>query len=288
MGTEELLALGVFGRASRLRERVEMLLRIETQLKRGRDFSPRTSMGGVAVSAVMLLGCVIGGSLAPHWIAFAQPQEFEAATIKPGDPEIHGTMISTPPGRLVMKNITLREAVRTAYHLNQPELFGGPKWVDSEHYDIEGRADSRVPRDQIMQMLQSLLADRFKVRVHRETRTLPVYALTIAKNGPKMAPASAPFGSTSSGPRSVTAKGVTIDILVQLLTDLLMQPVLDRTRLTGVFDIKLDFAPIEGPADDPAPSIFAAIQEQLGLKLEATKGPVEVLVIDSAEKPDAN
>jgi uncharacterized protein (TIGR03435 family) len=286
MRTEEILALGMFGRGSRLRERVEMLL------DSGRDFSPRASMSRVAVSVVALLGCVMAGSLAPRLIAFAQRQEFEVATIKPGDPATHGTMIGTPPGRLVMKNITLREAVRTAYHLNEPELFGGPKWVDSEHFDIEGKVGSQVPWDQIMQMLQSLLADRFKLKAHRDTRTLPVYALTIAKNGPKMpiAAASDPKnGATSSGPRNLTAKGVPIDILTRMLTDLLMEPVLNRTGLTGIFDIKLDFAPLQGPADDaPAASLFTAIQEQLGLKLEATKGPVEVLVIDSAEKPDAN
>jgi uncharacterized protein (TIGR03435 family) len=281
--TEELLALGVFGRGSRLRERVEMLL------EDGREFSPRASMGRLAASAVLLLICVIAGSLAPGLIAFAQRLEFEVATIKPGDPEIHGTMTSTPPGRLVLKNITLREAIRTAYHLNEPELAGGPKWIDSEHFDIEGKAASIVPRDQIMQMLQSLLVNRFKLKTHRETRTLPVYALTVAKAGSKMPRAATPDGGTSSGSRNLTAKGATIDILARMLTDLLMRPVLDRTGLTGVFDIKLDFAPLATTAGDTsAPSLFTAIEEQLGLKLEATKGPVEVLVVDSAEKPDAN
>ncbi len=284
--TEELLALGMFGRGSRLRERIEMLL------VRGREFSPRVSTARLAVSALGLLGCVIAGALVPRVIAFAQRQEFEVATIKPGDPEIHGTMINNPPGRLVMKNITLREAVRTAYHLNEPELFGGPKWIDSEHFDIDGKAASIVLWDQIMQMLQSLLADRFKLKVHRETRTLPVYALTVAKSGPKMpiaTPGDPANGRTSWGPRNLTAKGTPIDILSRMLADLLMRPVLDRTGLEGIYDIKLDFAPLEGNSDDaPAPALVTAIQEQLGLKLEATKGPVEVLVIDSAEKPDAN
>jgi bla regulator protein BlaR1 len=279
----EALASGIFGGGSRLGERIEMLL------ERGRVFSPRASMSRVAASVVALLGCTIAGALAPRWIAFAQRQEFEAATVKPGDPDIHGTMTSTPPGKLVMKNITLREAVRMAYHLNEPELFGGPKWVDTEHFDIEGKTASPVPRDQIMQMLQSLLADRFKVKVHRETRELPVYALTIAKNGPKLPTAATPDGGISSAPRNVTAKGAMIDTLVRMLGDLLMRPVLNRTGLEGIYNIRLDFAPLEGVGDDtPAPSLFTAIQEQLGLKLEATKGPVEVLVIDSAEKPDAN
>jgi len=290
--TEELLALGMFGRGSRLRERIEMLLQIETQLQRGREFSPRVSRTRVAASAVALLGCVFAGAFAPRLIAFAQRQEFEVATIKPGDPEIHGTSIFTPPGRLVMKNITLREAVRTAYHLNEPELFGGPKWIDSEHFDIDGKAASIVLWDQIMQMLQSLLADRFKLKVHRETRTLPVYALTIAKNGPKMPVATEgdpANGPTSWGSRNLTAKGVPIDILARMLADLLMRPVLDRTGLEGIYNIKLDFAPLEATSDDaPAPALVTAIQEQLGLKLEATTGPVEVLVIDGAERPDAN
>jgi uncharacterized protein (TIGR03435 family) len=100
------------------------------------------------------------------------------------------------------------------------------------------------------------------------------------------------LGCTIAGslaPRNVTAKGATVDVFARMLADLLMKPVLNRTGLTGIFDIKLDFAPLETTANDtPAPSLFTAIQEQLGLKLEATKGPVEVLVIDSAEKPDAN
>ena len=287
--TEELLALGMFGRASRLGDRIEMLL------ERGRDFSPRVSKTRVAMSAIMLLGCLIAGSFAPRWIAFAQARpSFEVATIKPSPPDADprvGMMTSTQPGKLVMKNISLREAVRVAYHLNEPELFGGPKWIDSDHYDIDGKAESRVPRDQVMLMLQSLLAERFKVKVHRETRELPVYALTITKNGPKMPRATEgdPHnGGQSVGPRNVTAKGVTIDALARTLADLLMQPVLDRTGLEGLYDFKLDFAPINPDDDTPAPSIFTAIQEQLGLKLEATKAPVEVVVIDSAEKPDAN
>jgi len=283
---EELLALGMFGRGSRLGDRIEMLL------ERGRDFSPRVSKTRVAMSAIMLLGCLIAGSFAPKWIAFAQARpSFEVATIKPGSPETHGTMTSAQPGKLVMKNINLREAVKIAYRLNEPELFGGPKWVDSEHYDIDGRAESRVPRDQIMLMLQSLLAERFKLKVHRETRELPVYALTIAKGGPKMpraAEGDPANGRTSVGSRNITAKGEPIDALARTLADLLMQPILDRTGLEGLYNFKLDFAPINPDDDTPAPSIFTAIQEQLGLKLEATKAPVEVVVIDSAEKPDAN
>jgi uncharacterized protein (TIGR03435 family) len=284
--TEEILALGMFGRGSRLRARIEMLL------EGGHDFSPIVSRARLAVSVLALLGCMIAGAIAPRLIAFAQRPEFEVATIKPGDPSIHGTMINNPPGRLVMKNITLREAVRTAYRLNEPELIGGPKWVDSEHFDIEGKAASIIPWDQIMQMLQSLLADRFKVKVHREARTLPVYALTIAKNGPKIPRAAVgdpANGATSWGSRNLTAKGVPINILARMLADMLMRPVLDRTGLEGIYNVKLDFAPLEGNSDDtPAPALVTAIQEQLGLKLEATKGPVEVLIIDTAEKPDAN
>jgi uncharacterized protein (TIGR03435 family) len=138
-----------------------------------------------------------------------------------------------------------------------------------------------------MQMLQALLADRFKMKVHDETRSLPVYALTIAKDGPRLPRASTPDGGTSSGPRIIAAKGATIDVLARMLADVLTKPVLNRTGLTGIFNVKLDFAPLQGPSD-AGPSLFTAIQEQLGLKLEATKGPVQVLVIDSAEKPDAN
>jgi uncharacterized protein (TIGR03435 family) len=278
----EALASGIFGGGSRLGRRIERLL------EREREFSAEASAVRVAIGGAMLLGCAIAGAIAPNVVALAQERpRFEAATVKPGNPDIHGTRTSTPPGRVVLESITLREAVRMAYQLNEPELFGGPKWVDSEHYDIEGKAEGVVSREQRMLMLQSLLVDRFKLKLHRETREIPLYALTVAKGGPKLTP-STPNGGSSSGPRNVTAKGATIEVFARMLSDVLMQPVVDRTGLTGNYDVRVDFAPMQGPADDTAPSLFTAIQEQLGLKLESTKGPVEVVVIDSAEKPDAN
>lgn len=307
MRTEELLALGVFGRGSRLRERVEMLL------ARGRDFSPRVSRARLAVSAIALLGCVVAGSLAPRLIAFAQERpslEFEVATIKPADPAVRAVGVRLPldDNTLTIGGMSLRDLIRFAWGksgrgLHPSLVSGGPSWYDRDQYDIAAKAEG--PRisspDQRKQMLRTLLSTRFQLAFHRESREIAVYALVVGKSRPKLKErkpddGGAPFSMLPNGLHlpgrnaSTTELAFILESLIPLMDpDHDDRPVMDKTGLTGRFDFDLTWAPPATGGDlANAPDLFTAVQEQLGLKLEPQKGPVEVMVIDHAEKPDGN
>jgi uncharacterized protein (TIGR03435 family) len=235
----------------------------------------------------------IGGAagLALALAAWGAQAQFEVASIKPGDPNLGGYSMRSFPGRVELRNYTVKACIEMAYSVDDNQLAGGPKGFDTEGYDIIAKLPEGGKGEQIPQMLQALLADRFKLTFHRETRSLPAYLLMPAKGGPKM-PRATETISTSWGPRRIRGKGIGMAALVDMLTKLLEHPVFDETGLEGKYDVTLDFAPVQAsptPAnEDLGPSIFAAIQEQLGLKLEATKRPVEVFVIDHMEKPSEN
>lgn len=229
--------------------------------------------------------------------------------------------------------VTPQQMISTAYGVERFRVSGGPTWLPSERFDIEAKMDSatadalnKLNPDQRaiarQKMLQALLADRFKLNVHREMRELLVYALIVAKNGPKLQPAKSgdtyangiknPDGSLGGAgdiiggvyDGSIIAQAVTIANFAGELTRMLGHPVTDKTGLTSEYDFKLRFtpddrlippggaAPSERPAmpasDSSEPSLFEALQEQLGLKLEAGKGPVEIVVIDHVERPSGN
>ncbi len=238
--------------------------------------------------------------LFPFCIAAAQPSgtaaaapSFEAASIKPSSPDATSSGVDTDTGLLRIQNQPLRGLIRIAYGVNDAQVTGGPKWVEADRFDIAGKADGPAGGPALLEMLQTLLADRFKLVFHREQRTVTGYALTVAKGGVKMQ-ASDSQGSSSNGGRGrIDAKGYHMSQLAERLTRLLHAPVEDATGTTAGFDFSLRFTPEEmavaGAAkDDSAPTIFTALQEQLGLKLEARKVQMEVIVIDSAEKPSEN
>ena len=187
--------------------------------------------------------------------------------------------------------------IQEAYGVKRYQLSGGPAWLHADLFDIEAKAEGDPSRDQMMDMLQTLLADRFQLKVHRETREDNVYALVVAKGGPKLTPSTADkFRIALHRNTPVDQEGVDYTIagqkatagqIAERLGDMLLgRPVLDRTGIKGEFDFKVRYATDDNP--DTGPSIFAAVQEQLGLKLEAAKGPIEILVIDQAEKPSGN
>jgi uncharacterized protein (TIGR03435 family) len=166
-----------------------------------------------------------------------------------------------------------------------------PNWVDSDRWDVEATTTTPATERQMFDLLQGLLAERFKLKVRRETRELPKYRLSIAKGGLKIKP----FDETNSGNvRSpmrngsglMEVHGATFLQFRNVLSGVLATPIEDETGITGKYEFKLEWAPIDNP-DDPRPSIFTAMQN-LGLKLDAIKGPVEVLVIDHVEKPTEN
>lgn len=246
----------------------------------------------------------------------AQPQsidrlEFEVASIKRSAPDNQRFSIDTQPGgRFTTSNSTVRALIRMAYHVYDFQIAKTPGWIDTENYDIAAKSGGQASDAQIQRMVQTLLADRFKLALHRETRELPVYALVVARGGSKLHEAApgdfGPMGRLSAGPGGqpgairVVAKGVPLVGLAAMLPTLLGRPALDMSGLAGKYDFTLEFAPdqmMRGPSDggpdSPLPdlsgtSIFAALQEQLGLRLEVRKGPVEVLVIDRVERPTEN
>jgi uncharacterized protein (TIGR03435 family) len=304
--TEQLLALGVFGRGSRLRERIEILL------ERGREFSPRVSASRVAVSVIALLGCVIAGALAPRLIAFAQAApQFDVASVKP-EPWTGqgGVLIKVTGNTLTAEHQSLFGLVSFAYDLLSVQLSGGPAWArpgllaGSELYQVIAKAAGDPPpsAEQFRLMLQGLLSDRFKLQVHHVNKELPVYNLVVAKGGLKLkeSDADAKFSMvTRAGRQSnrTTGKHVPMATLVSgIIENYAGRPVFDKTGLTGTYDFEVEWVqdslrgagPDTAVSDSNGPSLFTAIQEQLGLKLEPGVAPFDTVVIDHAEKPDAN
>jgi uncharacterized protein (TIGR03435 family) len=238
-----------------------------------------------------------------------------------------GALQFQPGGRLLATNIPLRPVFSMAYNLalsqGRGAIVGAPSWFDSERYNIEARAVGDPPREQMILMLRALLADRFKLAVHRETRPLPVYALELAspgKLGPQLKPHSdgaecvdtsqsdpglgnlLPYcgdfrvGGAVNGGLRETAHAITIDRFAASLAQQVDRPIVDRTGLSGTFDVDVEFisqrAMVNSPSGSDAssgpPSIFTALQEQLGLKLVPATGPVEVFIIDHVEQPSEN
>jgi|HubBroStandDraft_1064217.scaffolds.fasta_scaffold32780_3 uncharacterized protein (TIGR03435 family) len=239
--------------------------------------------------------------------AWANPQDapapaFEVVSIKPTpNPPVRTGMFPIP-GTLTIGNYTLKRLVMESYRIKNYQLYGAVGWMDSEHYDIVGKAAGKANMGEMVKMVIPMMADRFQLKIHRETRELPIYALTVAKSGLKMKPATETdkVGSFRLVPNAITemtSVNMGMRMFSGILSGQLDRPVLDETGLTENFQITLryvtdDLRPQPGDADSgPDPngaSIYAAIQEQLGLKLEARKGPVECIVIDHAERPAAN
>jgi uncharacterized protein (TIGR03435 family) len=215
--------------------------------------------------------------------------------------------------QLVARSYEPRVLIAAAYSLSPRAISGGPAWVDSDHYDILARTPGEIRPNQQeqMSMLRDLLADRFKLTFHREQKIFPLYTLTVAKGGPKLkestvSPDAAPEGPpplvfvlSPEGVRLPGRYATIAEMAAVMQRSLFDRPVVDKTGLSGRFDFDLEWTPDEsqfngnavrvpGAADSGKPDLFAAIQQQLGLKLEATKGPIEALVIDRIERPSDN
>lgn len=224
------------------------------------------------------------------------PRPFDAASITLSDLHDRSMDLTVTGGRLTVKNWTLALLIHEAYDVKMYQLTGGPNWIDTDPYFVTATADGSPTPAEMKEKLRTLLADRFQLKLHRETRPASVYSLTVAKGGPKL-PAPGNHDRSWVGvirsPSSLSMVGyrATTSLLASKLEDILERPVVDGTGLTQEFDCKLEFANPNPPADaspSPAPSIFAALQDQLGLKLEARKGSMEMLVIDRVERPSAN
>jgi uncharacterized protein (TIGR03435 family) len=301
----------------------------------------------------VIVGAVLGVWLCSLVYGQETKLEFEVASIKPSDmPGGRGVIRVGPqggpgsgdPGRVNYMFSTIRDLLVNAYDVKRYQISGGPGWVDSERFDIVAKVPEGATREQVRVMLQNLLAERFKLALHRETKELPMYALVVSGKGSRLKPSTAtetssppplppppgkgglkigadgcpemppvPSGRagnfmimTPSG-ACMISNGQTLEGLATQLSNQFDRPVIDQTGLKGKYDFKLRYDPAStpggrggpmmgamvkdgGPPDrivaegDQPPAIFNALQEQLGLKLEAKKGPVELLVIDHVEK----
>lgn len=258
-------------------------------------------------------------------------QSFEIASVRRNNSgEQGGRLQAQPGGRFTAVNATVRQFILRAYAVQDYQIVGEPKWVNSDRFDIEARASGDVTPARLSAMLKSLLAERFKLATHTETRELPIYALVLArKDGklgpqlraskvdcgavaeeslatragapPEVAPGEAPPCSIGfGGMGQMAARSKPIAQLLPFFSQVTQHTVVDRTGLTGDFDADLTWTPDPSslllatappdaaPADPNGPSIFTAVQEQLGLKLESQKAPLPALVIDRIEPPTAN
>jgi uncharacterized protein (TIGR03435 family) len=239
-------------------------------------------------------------------IKVAGPQ-FEVATVKPSDPaQCCARWWQADGRRFSTHNSNLRWLILWAYGLNDKQLVGAPSWMDEQRYDVSGVIDgTKAPDDvQWKSAMQRLLEDRFQLKFHHETREMAAFALTVAKGGPKLTK-SDPVKDTEpslgfNGGKGQTISGHGEDVtLAQFMKEVqrivLDRPVVDRTGITGTFDLRLDFTREDSDAlgmtqlpDDAPPNLISALNHQLGLKLESVKAAVDVMVMDHAEAPSAN
>lgn len=231
--------------------------------------------------------------VAALWCAALGQAEFEVVSIKPAPPDATGRSLNREPGaRLKSSNATVKMLILLAYQVMPYQLSGGPGWISSDGFDIEAKAvDGEASPARFRQMIQRLLADRFQLQVHTAMKDQPIYELVVAKNGPKLTAAGE--GSETSmrieGRGRMAGVRATMPMFAATLTKVLQRKVVDRTGLSGAYTFQLRFAPDEAASQpDSDPSLFTAVREQLGLALKGATGPVDVLVIDSAQKPSAN
>ncbi|MES2392382.1 MAG: TIGR03435 family protein [Acidobacteriota bacterium] len=239
--------------------------------------------------------------------------EWDVAVVKPHAGDDSNMSWRMTRDGLSLVNLPLQQMICSAWDMKPYQVSGLSGWMTSAAFDLTAKisaadvdAYKKLSVTQRREMLQKLLIERFQLKVHMETKTLPVYDLMVDKSGPKLKTTTAVDapsdeerkahpekynkGSMRMGPGSYDGVGVQVRSLASQLGNSLGKPVRDATGLTGLYDISLHFRPEEAPAGDSgdAPSIFSAVQEQLGLKLVASKGPVETLVVDAASRPEAD
>jgi uncharacterized protein (TIGR03435 family) len=277
------------------------------------------------VVVVTWLALLLGVASHPAAQSAAKPR-FEVASVKPSaaDPVGKPTFVPPAPGRFTMLNVPLRTLVLMAYGelFDDYTIVGGPDWLNSRRFDVQAKAeDAGASRDAMVPMVKTLLEERFKLKVHTETREMPIFALILARDdrrlGANITPSTTdcskpgpvsgadamallkagrgvpcaimPAPTTVAGSMTLRANGASMAALARFLGGTTRRVVNDRTGLSGLYDWEMTYdrsvmSPTAQPSESPV--LTTALQEQLGLKLESTRGPVEVLVIDSAELPD--
>ena len=258
--------------------------------------------------AVAALVFAVAGALAQTPAARPAFDAFEVATVKPVDagPKAGRMFKMDGPHRWKATNFTLLNLIALAYDLNPRTISGGPGWMDEQKFVIDAvtPGDVAPARQEQMRMLRALLVERFGLKFHRQDKEFSIYELDVAKGGPKLKPAAKPddpqqlIGVVYPGKIEVPARNVTMDDFVAMLQRATLdRPTVNKTGLTGKYDFDLVWAQDEtqyggqlgkAPDDAQSPPLFTAVQEQLGLKLVATKGMVSALVVDGAQRPTAD
>lgn len=260
-----------------------------------------------ALAAVTALSCAVRAQDAsssaakkPVMMAKDADPDWEVVTVKPNTPSDQGDSIHTDGRRVTIERYSVQGMLLFGYGVQKSQLAGVPEWAKTDLFDVDGLATAEGKPDvrQLRVMMRKVLDERFGMKLHHEQREMPVYALTIAKGGAKIAPNTThPNGlveqrsTETSGQQTLVYKNTSMAELAQTLMFNVDRPVVDRTGLTGRYDVQLKWtmdeskAPTDGTA---APGLFTAIQEQLGLKLEPVKAPADVLVVDAVERPGSN
>jgi uncharacterized protein (TIGR03435 family) len=253
----------------------------------------------------LILAAAVTGLLAQS----PAPKAFDVVSVKPSAPDEHNSFMfqSLPGGTIRMAGVPLRMMIMEAYGVKAFQMSGGPDWIRNDRWDVLAKAEGfqgRIPREQENLMVQSMMADRFQLKVHSDTKEESVYALVVDKNGSKMIPHTDDERQFRSRYGSLTVKKGGMGSFADWLSRQLGRVVIDKTDLKGEYDYTLEWSPEPGeggpesvglPPEAPrphvdtnGPSIFTALQEQLGLRLVSQRGPVEIIVIDGLERPSAN
>ncbi len=263
--------------------------------------------------------------------AFGQGPRFEVASIKPASPDARGSYIDNlPGGRMDISNFTLRQMIIFAWKLQPDQVAGGPPWIETEHFNINAKAETKPSDGDMQLMVRALLEDRFQLAVRHENKEMPIYEIVLARKdgklGAKMTAtpegSCVPFdpqhpppppergapppvvrcGTMRLGASMLQGTGAELKNVASLLSRVLGRTVIDKTGLSGMYNIQAEWTPEagqplqgpppQGPAGDRAaetgPSIYTAFQEQLGLKIVSAKGLVEMIIVEKAERPSEN
>jgi uncharacterized protein (TIGR03435 family) len=256
----------------------------------------------------------IGSLLLKPTPGFAQAQPknpkvapFDVVSIKSNRSGSGSVSMRTSHGTLTVSNATVRMLIHKGFHVRDSQISGGPAWLDTERYDIVVKTErTDISDDNLWLSLQPLLAERFRLRIHREDKQLPVYSLVAGKGGPRLRNHSGDDQPTlrstaGSGKAKIEATKTSMPRFAASLAEYVDRPIIDNTQMKGEYDFKLEWAQDHPGETSPSmldslreqvgmtgPSVFTAVQEQLGLKLQPTKGPVEIIVVDGPERASAN
>lgn len=251
------------------------------------------------------LVCAVGLCLSAQPAAEHKPLAFEITSVKPSKPDARSRGIRPLPGGQSYRAeaVPLRLMIKLMYKITDSQIVGGPSWMDNDLWDVDAKAERPSNLDQLHEMFQTLLADRFQLRFHKDTRDLQAFVMTVDKSGSKLKASQSQNWTEipirGAGPGKIVGTRAPMPYLCWFIAQPLNVPVVDHTGLNGFYDFTLAIPPPPPPAGaqpdgrDAAPQdrrgdVFAAIREQLGLKLESRKVPVEVFVIDHVEKPGEN